>query len=115
MSRRPLARVEPRADVVYAWPAKSDRITTVYEVLLRADGAMSCDCPGWIYAKKGQERTCKHVQRHAGEAPGILQRIAAGERVEWRIVEAPRPGAPAIATTPRVTSLNTRRRAIAFQ
>lgn len=33
-----------------------------YEVRLNDDGALSCNCPGWIFKKKTETRGCKHTR-----------------------------------------------------
>jgi hypothetical protein len=35
---------------------------TRYTTILWDDGVYSCDCPGWCIAKRGKERTCKHIK-----------------------------------------------------
>lgn len=75
---------------------------------------MSCDCPGWIYARRSQERICKHVRLHAEEARKILAAYRAG-----RPIPAPRrPGATVRReeVTARVlATIDTRRRAVNFE
>lgn len=58
--------------VVHAWAEPSSRGTTTYECLLYSDGGFSCNCPGWTFKKKGEERACKHTRSHAYEANAIL-------------------------------------------
>lgn len=31
---------------------------------------LSCSCPGWIFKREGQKRSCKHLRRLAAEAHG---------------------------------------------
>lgn len=52
-----------RAGVAAAWAHPSSQGTTTYETVLLENGALSCECPGWIYAKKGV-RGCKHTRMH---------------------------------------------------
>lgn len=33
-----------------------------YEVRLNPDGSLSCNCPAWVFKKKGKPRTCRHVE-----------------------------------------------------
>lgn len=42
-------------------PRNGDEYIT-YETRLEEDGTLRCNCPGWIFAKKGQERGCKHTK-----------------------------------------------------
>lgn len=69
--------------VVFAWATPSSQGTTTYETVLKRDGAMSCSCPGWVFARKGAERICKHIREYAGEAATIMSRILAGHQVDW--------------------------------
>ena len=59
---------------VRAWPFPSSRGTTTYEVTLWDDGTLSCDCPGWVYAKKGRPRACKHTRIVEAWGPGDGER-----------------------------------------
>lgn len=70
--------------VLYAWPSPSSRGVTVYETLLRRDGTMSCDCPGWINAKRGKPRSCRHVVERQREAIQILTDFKAGRPIPAR-------------------------------
>lgn len=44
-----------------AWEVESPR-GAIYTVLLYKDGSTSCDCPGWVFQKKGKPRGCKHTR-----------------------------------------------------
>ena len=51
-----------KAEVIYAWgfPSRREGPSAVnYEVLLRKDGTLSCNCPGWVFNKL---RTCAHTK-----------------------------------------------------
>lgn len=51
-----------KAEVIYAWgfPSRREGPSAVnYEVLLRKDGTLSCNCPGWVFNKL---RTCGHTR-----------------------------------------------------
>ena len=48
------------------FPSKSNPSKS-YTVSVDEEGNLSCNCPAWTF-KKGEERTCKHVQ--AVEADG---------------------------------------------
>lgn len=63
---------QPKTDVIYAWGMVSDHQATTYETILRADGTLECDCPGWIFKRPNKPRNCKHVERVRGEAQSIL-------------------------------------------
>ncbi len=50
------------APIIYAWgfPSRSaGPSATSYEVILRDSGALSCNCPGWVFNKM---RNCAHVK-----------------------------------------------------
>jgi hypothetical protein len=48
--------------VVAAWATPSRHGAAVYETLLYANGQLSCDCPAWVYVKKGRPRGCRHTR-----------------------------------------------------
>lgn len=48
------------AAVVFTWGFPSSGGATVYETQLRMDGALTCNCPGWIFNPK---RACTHTRR----------------------------------------------------
>lgn len=62
-----------KAEVIYAWgfPSRREGPSAVnYEVLLREDGALSCNCPGWVFNKL---RTCAHTKTIClMEGPGAI-------------------------------------------
>src|SRR3989304_2744285 len=62
------------AQVISAWSEPSSKGTTVYEVQLRSNGALSCDCPGYLFQvnKITKLRYCKHCRKHLDEAQAIL-------------------------------------------
>lgn len=33
-----------------------------YQVKRDKKGKLSCNCPGWIFKKKLQERSCRHIE-----------------------------------------------------
>jgi len=49
--------------VIAAWAFPSSSGSTIYETTLDDQGILSCNCPGFIFKKKGQERSCKHTRR----------------------------------------------------
>lgn len=73
MARHPSSRpVAATGDVLYAWATPSSHGTTTYETLLLRDGALSCNCPAWVF-KRGSERRCRHITLYEDEAQGILE------------------------------------------
>jgi hypothetical protein len=65
-------------EVLKAWAESSSNGVTTYEVLVRTDGSMSCDCPGWVYCRRGQPRSCKHVRLHEAEAKILVGQYEKG-------------------------------------
>ena len=59
-------------DVLKAWAFDSSQGTTTYETVLRRDGTLTCNCPGWINKKKGEARGCKHTRDVAREAADLV-------------------------------------------
>ena len=65
-------------EVISAWAEPSSSGTTVYEAQLRADGVLSCTCPGWTrMATKDKitgekTRNCTHCRAHRDDAQAIL-------------------------------------------
>lgn len=73
-----------KKEPIYTWAFKSSQPRAGGQVIdyiarLNEDGTISCNCPGWVFAKKGQERACKHTRKIASEAPQILKMFKAGE------------------------------------
>lgn len=87
----------PKKEPVFTWAFKSSqpRGGTIisYIAQLNQDGTLSCNCPGWIFAKKNQERACKHTKLIEEEAPGIYKKWKKGE--ELPIYEEAMPSIPA--------------------
>ncbi len=57
------------AEVISAWPYKSSKGTTTYEIQLHSDGLLTCNCPGWVNRKS---RDCHHVKEKVFESQQIL-------------------------------------------
>lgn len=68
----PSRPVASASDVLYAWATPSSHGTTTYETLLFRGGTLSCNCPSWIFKKRGNERHCKHITLYEDEAQDIL-------------------------------------------
>lgn len=54
-------------DPVFIWGMQSSKPRAgghhiTYEVRLNDDGSLSCNCPGWIFKKKTDDRGCKHTR-----------------------------------------------------
>lgn len=50
-----------------------------YEAQLYEDGTTSCNCPGWVMKRSGQERGCKHTKLIADEAKELHKKFKKGE------------------------------------
>ena len=60
------------AEVVGSWPVKSRSVgNCTYEVIVRVDGFISCNCANWVYQRaKAEDHTltapeknhCKHIR-----------------------------------------------------
>ena len=54
-------------DPIFVWGMQSSKPRNgghfiTYEVRLNTDGTTSCNCPGWIFKKKTDDRGCKHTR-----------------------------------------------------
>jgi hypothetical protein len=68
---------------VYSWAfnssvARGGQIIS-YIANLNEDESITCNCPGWIFAKKGQARECKHTKQIAKEAKEVWKKYKKGE------------------------------------
>ena len=72
--------------VAAAWATPSRHGAAIYETLLHADGRLSCDCPAWVYVKKGRPRGCRHTRAVEGQVADLLT-----GRVAVTGGESPRP------------------------
>jgi hypothetical protein len=101
-----VSRVVPERgrEVVAAWATPSTHGAAVYETLLYADGQLSCNCPAWVYARKGRPRGCRHTR--AAESQGA-DRLAGREPVVGSEPSRPTPRGPAV--TSRLTGRPLRR------
>jgi hypothetical protein len=75
--------------VVAAWATPSRHGAAVYETLLYADGHLSCNCPAWVYARKGRPRGCRHTRAVESQVADLLAgRVT---MVGGRTAGSPRP------------------------
>ena len=65
-------------DVIYAWFEPSRHGAAKYEIILKRDGDISCDCPGYIYKRKDKERGCIHIRKYANTATEIMSLYRTG-------------------------------------
>lgn len=96
MAKRASAPTRPvtesaRGSVIQAWEMVSEHRATQYETILHTNGDVTCNCPGWIYARKGQPRTCKHTQRIEDEAGRLFRAYQNGEIKVQAQTEEPAP------------------------
>ena len=68
MSRTP----ERGREVKAAWATPSTHGAAVYETLLYADGQLSCNCPAWVYVRKGRPRGCRHTRAAESQVADVL-------------------------------------------
>lgn len=73
-----------KAPAIYQWAFTSaqevEGMRAKYTTLLRQDQSLTCNCPGWIFKKKGEtERACKHTRLVADEAKSIFKKWKKGE------------------------------------
>lgn len=55
------SKPKPGYKVVGVYPSKSIK-GKKYTVLEGPKGGLSCNCPRWIFKRRGEERTCAHVE-----------------------------------------------------
>jgi len=62
-------------EVIYSWGVKSEHRAVQYEIILRRNGETSCDCPGWVFKRKDQERGCKHINAMLAPEIDTIRRL----------------------------------------
>lgn len=77
---------------IYTWSFESTqpragKIIT-YLTQLNGEGVLSCDCPGWVFKKKGQPRKCRHTRAVEEEAKIIFDKFKKGEDLGGVIVDS---------------------------
>lgn len=87
---------------IFQWTFQSSQDVggqkAVYSTLLRSNGDMTCNCPGWIF-KRGTDRFCKHTKMVEVEAKGLYKDHKAGK--ELPAMELVGAGNIAIAANPK--------------
>ena len=76
-------------DVLQAWATPSTHGAAIYETVLYRDGSLSCNCPGWVYPRKGRPRACRHTR----DVAPLAAEIMAG-RVHPEATGRPAPARP---------------------
>jgi hypothetical protein len=83
MPRRKIDMPEDAKEPVYVWAFESSKARggqiIYYETRLLPNGTLSCNCPGWLFKKTGENRSCKHTKRVEGEVAGIMKKFKKGE------------------------------------
>jgi hypothetical protein len=87
-----------------AWATPSTHGAAVYETLLYADGQLSCNCPAWVYVRKGRPRGCRHTRAAEGQ---VADRLAGRGTVVGGESSRPTPRGP--PATSRLTGRPLRR------
>lgn len=69
---------------VFTWALKSSKprlggAHIVYEVRLKENGDVTCNCPGWAFKRPGKARGCKHTHIVGSEAEEIYKKYKKGE------------------------------------
>ena len=57
--------------MVAAWATPSRHGAAIYQTLLDVDGRLSCNCPAWVYVRKGRPRTCRHTRAVEKSRTGV--------------------------------------------
>lgn len=83
-SKKGKPKPKQKADMIFQWPFTSGQevagMKAQYITYLRADQSVTCNCPGWIFKKKGAtERSCKHTRSVEAEAKVIFKKWKSGE------------------------------------
>jgi hypothetical protein len=92
--------------VMAAWAFPSSSGSTTYETVLDEEGMLSCNCPGFIFKKKGQARGCKHTRQIEPYTARVLARTLTPELVgAWLGISSSTPASsPAVIGTPPIPS-----------
>lgn len=70
------------APAIFQWTFESSQNVggqkAVYSTLLRSNGDLTCNCPGWIF-KRGSDRFCKHTKMVEEEGKKLFKDHKAGK------------------------------------
>lgn len=93
---KPKAKTKTVRVPIFTWPFQSSRphggTIVTYTAQLNEDETLSCNCPGWIFAKKGQERSCKHTRKVEAEVKDVLKAFKNGEELPLLVQESGNAG-----------------------
>ncbi len=59
-------------NIIGAWAFPSSSGSTTYETTLDEVSTLACNCPGFIYKRAGQVRSCKHTRQIAPYTESVL-------------------------------------------
>lgn len=74
---------QKNAEAIFQWQMDSGKeiagVRARYYTQLRSDGSVTCNCPGWVFKKKGETtRFCKHTTQVEEEAKSIFKKWKSG-------------------------------------
>lgn len=83
----------PKPTEIFQWQMHSKKevagVKATYTTILRSDGTLACNCPGWVFKKKGQdERSCKHTTLVEIESKELFKKWKKGEKLGEAMVDA---------------------------
>lgn len=89
--KKPKPLVKPTE--IFQWQMHSKKevagVKATYTTILRSDGTLACNCPGWVFKKKGQdERRCKHTDLVEIESKEMFKKWKKGEKLGEPMVES---------------------------
>ena len=85
--------------VIAAWAFPSSSGSTTYETTLDDAGTLQCNCPGFIFKKKGQTRGCRHTRQIEPYSSQVLSGSLTPQQVGTYVGVV---GAPSVAAPPTV-------------
>ena len=68
-----------------AWAFASSSGATVYETVLTEEGELKCNCPGYVFKRKDEERRCRHTRLLEPYRARVLDRSLTPEGVGVRV------------------------------
>jgi len=93
---------------VFTWALKSSKprlggAHITYEVRLKENGDVTCNCPGWAFKRPGKARGCKHTNIVGAEAQDIYKKYKKGEMLPVLDLEPDIVKSASIASTLEAT------------
>ena len=97
--------------VLAAWAFPSSSGSTTYETTLDDEGTLNCNCPGFIFKKKGQARGCRHTRQIEPYTGRVLSGSLTPQQVGVYVGVAGSPSVPAtsISSTPAPPATSAKR------